>query len=224
MNAGLSGEPENALLIERRRIEVSVGELPRQREQLDLASRRIDASDRILPTLGDPWRAVRSDDDAMGRGAGPKWNVLVLAGLRIEAAENAFLLPAVPDRAVRRRRHVMRIVARRQLIEGRLRGETRCSERARKRRNHGGDESHPRLPRQIAVLPPPTLPSDRGRPARSFEEGWAGRPRSQRRPRALSGLDQHQAKTLRRCFPRYRATTHPPADNSSPPSPLPPPP
>src|SRR5258706_16460290 len=120
MNAGLSGEPQNALLIERRCIEVSVGEVPRQREQLDLARHRIDARDRVLSALGDPRRAIRSDDDAMGRGAGPKRNVLVLAGLRIEPAENAFLLAAVPDRAIRRRRDVMRIVAWRQLLEGRL--------------------------------------------------------------------------------------------------------
>src|SRR5215470_3577555 len=152
MNASLSSEPQDALLIECRCIEIGVAELPRQREQLDLARRRIDASDRILAALGDPWRAIRSNDDAMGRGARPERNVLVLAGLWIEAAENAFLLAAVPDRAVRGRRDVMGIVARRQLIERRLRGEARCCERARKRRNHGGDESHPRLPRQIAVL------------------------------------------------------------------------
>src|SRR5712671_6312342 len=182
MNAGLSGEPKNALLIEGRRIEVSVGEVPRQREQLDLARHRIDACDRVLPTLGDPRRAVRADDDAMGRGAGPKRNVLVLAGLRIEAAENPLLLAAVPDRAVRRRRDVMRIVARRQLIEGRLRGEARCCERARKRRNHGGDEFHPRLPSQIAVLLPPPYPGTAGvspaslqksgRDARGPRVGW----------------------------------------------------
>src|SRR5260370_12072791 len=164
MNAGLSGDPQKALLIERRRIEVSVGELPRQREQLDLARHRIDARDRVLSALRDPRRAVRSDDDAMGRGAGPKWNVLVLAALRIEAAENAFVVAAVPDRAVGRRRDVMGIVARRQLIEGRLRGKARCCERARKRRNHGGDESHPRLPRQIAVLLPPPYPGTAGVP------------------------------------------------------------
>src|SRR6266446_4645478 len=164
MDASLSGEPQNALLIERRGIEIGVAELPGQREQF------------------------------------------YLAGLRIEATENAFLLAAVPYRAVRRRRHVMRIVARRQLIEGRLRGEARCCERARKRRNHGGDESHPRLPRQIAVLLPPAYPG-------------TGRPPSQGRVRALSRLEPHQAKTLRRCFPRCRATKSVSADKSSPASP-----
>ena len=139
MDAALAGEPEDALLVEGRGIEIGVGEFLRQREQLDLRGDRIDAGDGVLAALGDPRRAVRPDDDAVGRGAGPERDVLVLAGLGIEMAEKALLLAAVPHRAVGRRGDVMRIGAGRQLIERhlarRMRNEAATHARRGRERN-----------------------------------------------------------------------------------------
>src|SRR5262249_60901513 len=67
VHSGLAGEPELAVAVERRGVEIGIGELAWERKQLDLARRRVDARDRVLPALGDPRHATRPDDDAMRR-------------------------------------------------------------------------------------------------------------------------------------------------------------
>src|SRR5205085_3896947 len=54
VDAALAGEPERAVLVEGRGVEVRVLKTLRQREQLHLARLRIDARDRVLPAFGNP--------------------------------------------------------------------------------------------------------------------------------------------------------------------------
>ena len=70
MHTVLPGEPQHALLVEGRRVQIYVGKFAGQREQFYGMSLRIDARNRVLAAFGDPRRAVRPDDDAVGRGAG----------------------------------------------------------------------------------------------------------------------------------------------------------
>src|SRR5438093_2871889 len=73
----------------------------------------------------------------MGRRVRSERNMLGLAGLGIEYAQHAKLLAGIPDLAVGRRRHVVRIGARRELIERDLRGlSSRCRERQRRDRRN----------------------------------------------------------------------------------------
>ena len=60
----------------------------------------VDARDRVLAALGHPGRAIRADDDAMGRGALAEIDQLVGAVARIETPQRAVALAAEPDRAV----------------------------------------------------------------------------------------------------------------------------
>src|SRR5215813_8172821 len=149
VNAGLSGEPQDALLIEGGGVEIRVGEFPRQGEKLYLPRHRIDTRDRVLSALGDPRSTVRPDDHAVRSGTRPEGDLVVLAGLGIEPAKDALLLAAVPHRPVRGGRDVMRIVARRQLIKGRLRRERGSRARTHKNCDHWGEEPHSRLPHQV---------------------------------------------------------------------------
>jgi hypothetical protein len=66
---------------------------------------------RELPAIGNPGRAVWTDDHAMRRRAFPKRNPLDATCFGIEATEHAGALTSVPDRAVRRGRHVMWMVS-----------------------------------------------------------------------------------------------------------------
>ena len=111
IDAALPGEPELAALVEGRGVEVCTLEAFRQREQLHVLRLRIETHDRVLPALGNPRGAVRSDDHAVRRRALAERDLLRFAGLRIEHAERALMLRRVPDRAVGRGRDVMRMRA-----------------------------------------------------------------------------------------------------------------
>ena len=137
IDAVLPGEPEDALAVEGRGVEVGVREIRRQREQLHRLGRRIDARDGVLPALGDPGGAVGPDDHAMRRSTRPERNLRHLAGLRIEDAERALALRGVPDRAVRRRRHVMRMRAVRHVVIRHVRRRRRLE--AERKHRHRGD-------------------------------------------------------------------------------------
>src|SRR3984893_6935671 len=66
LDAILPGEPQHALAIETRRVEVGVPPLLEQRKELRCARRGIDPRDRVLPAFGDPGGPVRSADPTMG--------------------------------------------------------------------------------------------------------------------------------------------------------------
>src|SRR3546814_7004866 len=102
VDAVLAGEPELAVAVEGRGVEVGVAALAGQGIALDGMSLRIDADDRVEPAVGDPWRTVRSHDHAVRRGAVAERDVQRLAGLRIESAQRALVLRGVPDRPARR--------------------------------------------------------------------------------------------------------------------------
>ena len=89
-------------------VEVGVSLLFGQAEQRHLVIAGVDARNRVLSALGHPGRAVRADDDAMGRGALAEIDQLVGAVARIEASQRAVALAAEPDRAVGRGRRVAR--------------------------------------------------------------------------------------------------------------------
>src|SRR5262249_34381141 len=111
VNAALPGEPERALLVEGRGVEVGALETLRQREQLHRLASRIEARDRVLPAFGDPGRAVGTDDHAVRRRALAERDLLDLAGLWIENAERALILRSVPHLAVRRGGDIVRMRA-----------------------------------------------------------------------------------------------------------------
>jgi hypothetical protein len=100
VDAGLAGEPEDAVPIERRRVQVGVPPVRRQREDLDASRSGVDADDRVQPTVGDPRRPVGPDDDAVRCGSGSEPGLVDGAGRGIEVAEGAVLLARVPDAAV----------------------------------------------------------------------------------------------------------------------------
>src|SRR3546814_3682322 len=108
VDAVLAGEPELAVAVVGRGVEVGVAALAGQGIALDGMSLRIDADDRVEPAVGDPWRTVRSHDHAVRRGAVAERDVQRLAGLRIESAQRALVLRGVPDRPARQigRAHV----------------------------------------------------------------------------------------------------------------------
>jgi hypothetical protein len=62
----------------------------------------------------------------MGARTLPKRNARDLARLRIEPAEGAFVLRRVPDSSIRGRRHVVRVVARADVVILDVGGEERC--------------------------------------------------------------------------------------------------
>src|SRR5262249_23306166 len=99
----------------------------------------------IEAAVSQPHRTIRGDDHAMRCGSLTKWNLLVLARLRIKLAEETFALAGVPDGTVRCRCHVMRIGTCRQLVVTDLCGIGRLP------RQHGAytcdDPSHRILPR-----------------------------------------------------------------------------
>src|SRR5207244_4273872 len=69
VRARLAGEPEDPVAVERRGVEAHRGERLRERKALDLVRLRVDAHDRVLAAVGDPRRAIRSDDDTVRRRA-----------------------------------------------------------------------------------------------------------------------------------------------------------
>src|SRR3546814_19732325 len=98
-----SSDLELALAVEGRGVEVGVAALAGQGIALDGMSLRIDADDRVEPAVGDPRRTVRSDDHAVRRRAFAERDVHRLAGLRIESAQRALVLPGAPVRPDRTR-------------------------------------------------------------------------------------------------------------------------
>src|ERR1700740_2772953 len=58
IDAILPGEPQHALVINTRRVEVGVPPLLGQRKELHRACRGIDPRDRVLPAFGDPGGTV----------------------------------------------------------------------------------------------------------------------------------------------------------------------
>jgi hypothetical protein len=113
IDAGLAGEPQRAVDVERGRVEVGARPIGRERERVDAFRRRIDADDRVQPAIRDPRRAVRSDDDAVRRRTAPERDLLDRSGRRVEMAEHARALARVPDAAVGGGVDVMRMRPRR---------------------------------------------------------------------------------------------------------------
>jgi hypothetical protein len=145
MHARLPGEPEHPALVEHRRVEIGIRKVRRQPINLHLAGDRIDAGDGVLSALGQPGGVVGPDNNAMRRRARPERHMLGLAGRRIEYAEHPEMLARIPDLAVRRRRHVVRIGPRGKLVEahgGRLRrgreGERQCGGGDQETSDHAG--------------------------------------------------------------------------------------
>src|SRR4029079_8937637 len=105
----LPREPERAaVLVEHRGVEVRVGTIGRQSEALDFVGDRVDPDDRVEAAVGDPRRAVRSDDHTVWRGSSAELDRLGDTELGIKPAELARELRGVPDTAVTRRRNVVR--------------------------------------------------------------------------------------------------------------------
>src|SRR5262249_52769030 len=116
VDAALPGEPQQAGLVEYRRIEIGAGGVRRQPEQAHLLARGIDPGDGVLPTFGHPGGPIRAEDDAVRRGTRTEGDLLELAAAGIEATKEALVLAGEPDGAIRRWRHVMRISIRGQLV------------------------------------------------------------------------------------------------------------
>jgi hypothetical protein len=117
VHAALAGEPVDAVLVEHAGVEIGVRLLRRQHEVFELFGLQVVAHVRIQPAIGQPGRAVGSDDHSVRRRARADRNVLVLAGLWIDAAEHARTLAAVPDDAVEPGRHIVRA---RPLLDGEI--------------------------------------------------------------------------------------------------------
>src|SRR5262249_26905303 len=112
----LSGEPQQARLVEYRCVEIGVRGVRRQRKQAYRLRRGIDPGDGVLPAFGHPGRAVGAEDDSVRRGIRSERDLLELAAPGIEAAEEAFVVAGEPHSAVRRGRYVVRIGVGRQLV------------------------------------------------------------------------------------------------------------
>src|SRR5919202_5981103 len=111
VDATLAGEPEDATPVEGGRVEVRARTSCRQRKASDCLGCRVDAHDGIQPAIGDPGGTVRPDDNAMWCRSLAQLDMVCLAGRRIEPAQLAGPLGGVPDRAITRRRNVMRVGA-----------------------------------------------------------------------------------------------------------------
>ena len=112
----LTREPEQAVPVKGRSIEVGVGAISRQREPLHFVRHGIHADDRVQAAVGDPGRAVGPDDDAVWRRPGAELDRLEQAEPRIEPAELARELRRVPDAAVARGGDVVRTLASRDRV------------------------------------------------------------------------------------------------------------
>src|SRR5687767_8129984 len=102
MPAVLPGEPDVAVAVFGRRVEIGVaaglfGELV----DGDLLGFRIVADDRVLTTIGDPGLAVLALDHAVRGGVRAELDGFRGAGLGIENPERTILLGCPPDEAVR---------------------------------------------------------------------------------------------------------------------------
>ena len=72
VDAVLPREPDHALAIENRRVQVCVAPLLGKREEFCPVCCGVNSDDCVLPAFCDPSGAVRPNDDTVGRRAGPK--------------------------------------------------------------------------------------------------------------------------------------------------------
>ena len=107
IDAVLPGEPEHALAIKARGVEVGVAPFLGQGEELDCTGRGIDPGDRVLPTFGDPGGTVGRNDHAVGCRSRTQRDQIRFPGPGIEPAEFARGLRGEPDCAVRRGKDVV---------------------------------------------------------------------------------------------------------------------
>jgi hypothetical protein len=109
IHAILPGEPQHAVTVEGRRVEIGIAPINGQWITLHFFRGRIDTYDGIQAAVGDPWRAIGSDDHTMRRRSRSQRDMMCLAGLWIEAAQRARRLRGVPHRAIRRGRNIVRM-------------------------------------------------------------------------------------------------------------------
>ena len=82
------------------RIEVGIAGAFRQREERNRFCGRIDAHDGVEAAVGDPGRAVRPDNHAVGPRAAAEMNVARVARVRIQDTQRFLVLGGVPDDTV----------------------------------------------------------------------------------------------------------------------------
>src|SRR5262249_30462723 len=99
-DAALTGEPQHALLVEHRRVEVGVGRAAVQLPDLHAVILAVDAGDGVLATFGHPGRTVGPDHHAVRRGTRAELDRLQPAVARIEQDQRAVALAGGPHRAV----------------------------------------------------------------------------------------------------------------------------
>src|SRR5574341_120679 len=107
VHAALSGEPEDAVPVKGRGIEVRISAAFGQGKDPDRIGRGIDADDGVLPAVRHPCRLVGTNDHAVWSGAAAEGNLLDLAGPGIQPPQRTLCLGRVPDGSIRRRSHVM---------------------------------------------------------------------------------------------------------------------
>ncbi len=129
--AGLAGEPQRPVEVERRGVEVRARCVVGQRVDVDPLRRGIDAHDRVQPTVGDPRRPVGADDHTVGRRAAAERDLPNPTRTGIEVAEGRVALARVPDAAVGSGRNVVRMTI------GRHRELLEPGDLARRRSRHG---------------------------------------------------------------------------------------
>src|SRR5438093_4816382 len=147
---GLPGEPEDAAPVERRGVEALTR--PRYGPAPDLARDRVDADDRVETAVGDPGRAIRTDDDAVRSRAAAERDALHLAGRGIEPPELAGTLAGEPHPAIARGRDVVRAHPRRHGVGRHTVGPGRGHRGAHPSRRRRTGRGRDRLRRQVPHL------------------------------------------------------------------------
>jgi hypothetical protein len=161
----LSREPQNALAIEGRGVEIGAGEFLRQRKKLHCLGGWIESRDGVLPAVGDPCGTIGADNNTVRCRARAKRYLSCLPAFRIEDSECALKLRRVPNVAVRRWRNVVRVRAARNFKVGYFRGRRRVSSERHGSDCRQHDRTHIAL-QQTAAIPlfhardaePPTGP------------------------------------------------------------------
>src|SRR6266511_5165987 len=108
VHAALAGEPEDALSVEGRRVEIRERASTREREAPDAQRSRVDADDGVQAAVRDPRSAVGPDDHAVRRRTVAEMCLPGASGVRVEPAEVTRALRRVPYSAVALGRHVVR--------------------------------------------------------------------------------------------------------------------
>src|SRR6185295_19623696 len=101
-DAALAGEPEIAVTIERASIEIGIRRSVGKREHSDDAIRPPDSDDRLLSTVRNPGRLVRTLNHPVRCGSCAQRNQFGTTCRRIEITKVATRLCGEPDAAVRR--------------------------------------------------------------------------------------------------------------------------